>query len=839
MRAAVIAIGLEESTLSPERQFLDGPTTVGRSEIDRLLGASRSFGDGPLPTFLAATAEATGVEVILMRSIAQGGEDGAELESLVPTLEGLVSDACVVPAAPPEMPWEALRTEIERIAGGEDLHVLVLGTHTDAQVFPLAVFLRRFLGLAHVATCPHLAGSATREAHEACFRHGLPQSGVDVLLDLEEAAEYIGMPRASVQAAGAGPCTLEPREFAAGFSEAQARILQLLCMHWDRAQLRVLQGGYSGSLLLLAQGVKAGSQTEPVVIKVDGAPQMRREIGGYHQVKDLFGKHVPAFSYPVSVGDRTGVGMELAAMEGSPETLQDTFEAATDEAGLERFLSRLQKSLDLVSSKLYGNTAQRTAVSPYRQFGLHMPSQLQWLQENAEFILGYHDEDVGGERPVDPMEVGIMLGVIAANEGSIESEICIAHGDLNFQNVICDSADNVWFIDWTHCGQHPVEMDFAKMESDVKFVMTKEFDTDDLPRLKQFEEYLIAHRIPAPAGELPASLQFARWDLRFRRMLDSVRRIRRECFELKSDEEWVVYRTGLLSFALHTLSFDKRRGRGECDLVQMMHALFSAEALVYALIADDFHLQIRSERPSSYPERQRISIDEAPWSLDCDAYAPPYHVDEAVLAADATSDGGGWADPEDVSKLGDSLVGRAKAHDESGRPLNPRGRTGVAGRGLLGRWGPNEAVAALVTRENADSGGTDVLLGRKVGQHSLSVPRGFRHAGEEVDGALSRVLEEDSGWRPSSMGGDVVLKGYSYDPRQTDHAWVELEAWHIQVDDAEAPALFRPGQQFDEMAWVPINEATLAEVVPAHAPILQAAMAKLSDREAAPGGAGS
>ena len=40
----------------------------------------------------------------------------------------------------------------------------------------------------------------------------------------------------------------------------------VLGMHWDRAELRALQGGYSGSLLLLAQGWKRGSQTEPVVI---------------------------------------------------------------------------------------------------------------------------------------------------------------------------------------------------------------------------------------------------------------------------------------------------------------------------------------------------------------------------------------------------------------------------------------------------------------------------------------------------------------------------------------------------------------------------------------------
>lgn len=33
-----------------------------------------------------------------------------------------------------------------------------------------------------------------------------------------------------------------------------------------------------------------------------------------------------------------------------------------------------------------------------------------------------------------------------------------------------------------------------------------------------------------------------------------------------------------------------------------------------------------------------------------------------------------------------------------GRPLNPLGRTGLKGRGLLGRWGPNHAADPIVTR---------------------------------------------------------------------------------------------------------------------------------------------
>lgn len=33
-----------------------------------------------------------------------------------------------------------------------------------------------------------------------------------------------------------------------------------------------------------------------------------------------------------------------------------------------------------------------------------------------------------------------------------------------------------------------------------------------------------------------------------------------------------------------------------------------------------------------------------------------------------------------------------------GLPLNPKGRTGIAGRGMLGRWGPNQRVTTVFTR---------------------------------------------------------------------------------------------------------------------------------------------
>lgn len=41
----------------------------------------------------------------------------------------------------------------------------------------------------------------------------------------------------------------------------------------------------------------------------------------------------------------------------------------------------------------------------------------------------------------------------------------------------------------------------------------------------------------------------------------------------------------------------------------------------------------------------------------------------------------------------------------NGYPQNPIGRTGIRGRGILGRWGPNHAADPVVTRWKKHSSG--------------------------------------------------------------------------------------------------------------------------------------
>jgi ADP-ribose pyrophosphatase len=51
--------------------------------------------------------------------------------------------------------------------------------------------------------------------------------------------------------------------------------------------------------------------------------------------------------------------------------------------------------------------------------------------------------------------------------------------------------------------------------------------------------------------------------------------------------------------------------------------------------------------------------------------------------------------------------------DDKGRPLNPLGRTGIAGRGLLGKWGANFAADPVITRTSPKHGHLELLVIRR------------------------------------------------------------------------------------------------------------------------------
>jgi predicted NUDIX family NTP pyrophosphohydrolase len=237
----------------------------------------------------------------------------------------------------------------------------------------------------------------------------------------------------------------------------------------------------------------------------------------------------------------------------------------------------------------------------------------------------------------------------------------------------------------------------------------------------------------------------------------------------------------------------------------------TAQALAH--VKANLHKRSRQVDYYTVP-RQPVPDDKVDWSVAWLEYAPP------VFTHPVVQKGPVWADPEllekpDVAKEQkweqldlahnvdrSSFLGSYSLNEQS-LPLNPAGRTGLGGRGLLGRFGPNHAADPIVTRWATDAAGeVKVKDGKKVLEFvaitrkdtsEAAIPGGMVDPGEEVTATLQREFAEEALNGPEDIhlsmearaaklkqvffnNGKEVYRGYADDPRNTDNAWLETVA---------------------------------------------------------------
>jgi ADP-ribose pyrophosphatase len=256
-------------------------------------------------------------------------------------------------------------------------------------------------------------------------------------------------------------------------------------------------------------------------------------------------------------------------------------------------------------------------------------------------------------------------------------------------------------------------------------------------------------------------------------------------------------------------------------------------------LAGDLEICIESYRarfewPEGYPRRVKVPDEQMSWSLPCPGYDPPYYVAQAVLENDCTKKPGGWADSEDVKAVeglpAETFEGPLQV-DEQGRPLNPRGRCGIAGRGLLGKWGPNFAADPIITRINNKFGDIEMLAVQRRDNGQWAIPGGMVDKGEDVSRTLARELAEETGVKLDMSVADPVYRGFVDDPRTTDHAWIETTVKHLHLEGEVAEKLaLEAGSDALSVHWLPITERSLHKLYASHGYFVVGALAQLNRR---------
>ncbi len=235
-------------------------------------------------------------------------------------------------------------------------------------------------------------------------------------------------------------------------------------------------------------------------------------------------------------------------------------------------------------------------------------------------------------------------------------------------------------------------------------------------------------------------------------------------------------------------------------------------------------MSARYKRPCGYPKRAEVPDDSVDWERPFQNYSPTFFEAENVLMNDRSINPQGWADPAgltydslmEMHKNGEfkSFEGNVLLDPHSARPRNPFGRTGIEGRGMLGRWGANFAVDPIVARWNSAIREFEIIVIRRItGEWAL--PGGMVDRGESHHDALHRELYEESGFRLSSRPGILVYQGYVDDPRSTDNAWFETTVRLFFIDQTEDMPL-QAGSDALDVRWMTMRYSEMLNLYASH-----------------------
>ena len=197
--------------------------------------------------------------------------------------------------------------------------------------------------------------------------------------------------------------------------------------------------------------------------------------------------------------------------------------------------------------------------------------------------------------------------------------------------------------------------------------------------------------------------------------------------------------------------------------------------------------------------------------------------------AENLASGGKWADAANVDPVclgkrktfitGEEtqLSGSGVSYDaKRQRFLFPGGRTGLRGRGLLGRYGPNHAADPIVTRFSPVTGDLEVVVVVRSDCDMIALPGGMVNPGEDVAKTLYSEFTEEAA-RPNGAVDRLfteckrrtVYKGPVDDRRTTDEAWIETVAVHFHAPDDIAAGLVLEVADIKEIRrvmWMPVHQ---------------------------------
>jgi Ternary complex associated domain 9 len=328
--------------------------------------------------------------------------------------------------------------------------------------------------------------------------------------------------------------------------------------------------GFSGASILRVDGVVTDRGTKfrytmlPCVLKVGPPHKIRQELRNFRNHVRLVVENAPQIYEDCYKSQGNLAAIAYTKIGGRWDDV-----CSFKQQYLDLDLQKLERLLDHLFREVMGPWASNTQPSTKPIWAVYAlrRAEIERLRRTARPLKAKGWEGRAKLGPFDPTAYLPALLGSKVSGGPSEVLFSTVHGDLNSANILFNKKeDKLYLIDFSHTGPGHHLRDFAKLEVDIKFLLTKSALQGISDAVRQWQFLDLALDSAGEQGQstlwspisYPAAESFVKKDESINRALQAISRIRRlAAGRMRSREEGeaIAYRVALIHYTLKALSF--------------------------------------------------------------------------------------------------------------------------------------------------------------------------------------------------------------------------------------------------------------------------------------------
>ncbi|MBC7863852.1 MAG: isochorismatase family protein [Bacteroidia bacterium] len=462
-------------------------------------------------------------------------------------------------------------TELEKtlsVFKNEKIKVGITGVWTEAKISFLAYELKTRYPNFDISVCSALTASSSTSMHFIALDQLKNILGVKVFESIGDFTNFLSGTLPEL------PLEVHSRISSSKFIfdhdtliESDKKLLSYLFREAKEASFKVLDGGFSGNVVMKASAIDLhGHKQVPTVIKIGKRSLISKERASFERIQEILGNSAPAIVDFAEDLERGAIKYRYAAMLDEKVTsFQKLYESGTE-------LEKVFKTLDIVFEKQLGRLykaarLEKLDLLKYYDFN---PKYASSVRKKVEALTGKpaveNELDLHGKK---------IFNVCNFYEKEIdnlgeyipqEHYMSYVHGDLNGANIMIDAQENVWMIDFFHTHYGHVLRDLVKLENDLLFIFMKINSEKEFLEATEMAELVLSLE---DLGELPGNEKTKFGNPAIQRAFDTLKKLRSFYPPLiHIDKIPYQYYIAMLRYSMHSLSFN------ECNDWQKKLALY-------------------------------------------------------------------------------------------------------------------------------------------------------------------------------------------------------------------------------------------------------------------------